>query len=259
MVKHKKQIYCADDAEYGSRPEQQETRKLKLVTVGDANAGKTSLILRFAEGVFGAAHSEVSLGVSSKRKELRTDDDYCSVALWDTAGTERFSSLSPLYLRNANGVLFVCDLRSLESIRNLRRWAQCVEQTMSFDKSTAMLIVNKADLTNGDGDEADDDVREAMEEVKRVSRELGIDYVLTSAKKDDNVTPSFYRLIGSIYDSVFKQELTQEGPAQGPPASLMCQVTRSANLDSMLLQSDCLADESRHFYRSASKSKSACC
>ena len=84
-----------------------------------------------------------------------------------------------------------------------------MEETMSFDKSTAVLIVNKADLA--DGDESSDEVREAMEEVKRVSRELGIDYVMASAKKDDGVKESFYRIIGSIYDSVFKQELTQGG------------------------------------------------
>jgi hypothetical protein len=65
----------------------------KIVMIGDSGTGKTSLLLRFAEGIFSADY-RITIGVDFKIKTLKVDDKYVKLQIWDTAGQERFRSVS---------------------------------------------------------------------------------------------------------------------------------------------------------------------
>eukprot|EP01083_Nonionella_stella_P141371 435412_1 len=199
VVKKKREIVEWKDEEFGNVLDgEYDEHKIKLVTIGDSNCGKTSLILRFVENVFGEQHSEVTLGVNCKNKKLKINNQYLNVSLWDTAGAERYSKQMPsMYLRNANGIIFVCDINNIESIRNVRSWAESIQETIDFDINNAILMVNKSDLVE-DGNDV-----QAMSMIEELTNHLGIEYVIASAKENVNVKSSFYQLIGSIYDAIF--------------------------------------------------------
>ena len=227
VVKKKKRIFEELDGEYGELLTGIKEHKMKLVTIGDANCGKSSLILRFVENIFDEKNNEVSMNINCKNKKLKINNSYFNISLWDTVGQERYSSnLAPMYLRNANGIIFVCDINNVQSIENIKKWAKSINQTINFNKNNAVLIVNKSDLINNN-----DDDNQAMKMVKDLTNKLGINYVITSAKNNINVQDSFYKLIESIYDTMFANNLTpQQNKQESNEYGIDQLMSTSANL-----------------------------
>lgn len=64
----------------------------KIVLIGDTDAGKTSLLLRFADEIFST--TPCTVGVDFKIKTLKVDEKVIKIQVWDTAGQERFRSIS---------------------------------------------------------------------------------------------------------------------------------------------------------------------
>jgi predicted GTPase len=65
----------------------------KIVMIGDSGTGKTSLLMRFAEGSFRDDYS-ITLGLDFKIKTIKVDKKHVKLQIWDTAGQERFRSVS---------------------------------------------------------------------------------------------------------------------------------------------------------------------
>jgi len=70
------------------------------------------------------------------------------VQLWDTAGTERFRSVSRSYYRGAAGALLVYDITSHPTFTNLPAFLNDA-RALASPNLTVLLVGNKADLANG--------------------------------------------------------------------------------------------------------------
>jgi hypothetical protein len=70
----------------------------KLLCVGDAGVGKTSLISRFVDDAYAEA-SRSTIGIDFRTLQLEMDGRPVALQLWDTAGQERFRSLTAAYYR----------------------------------------------------------------------------------------------------------------------------------------------------------------
>ncbi len=91
---------------------QVHSQQIKLVLLGDAAVGKSSLVLRFIRGEFNA-NKEPTIGAAFLTQRCRLHDDPDRVIkfeIWDTAGQERFNSLAPMYYRNAQAAIVVYDV-----------------------------------------------------------------------------------------------------------------------------------------------------
>ncbi|XP_013384995.1 ras-related protein Rab-20 [Lingula anatina] len=115
---------------------------LKVVIVGEASIGKTCLIRRYIEGTFDPDTS-TTLGASFYLKQW---GNY-NVALWDTAGEERFSGLSSFYCRGASAAILAFDPCSQQSFQALReRFVPLLE---AAEKDCLHVVVaTKADLVS---------------------------------------------------------------------------------------------------------------
>lgn len=117
--------------------------KKKLVTIGDAQAGKTSLLWRLThkqrpniqEATIGAAFFN-----SSSKK-------YC-LNMWDTAGQERFRSMLPIYLRDAEIILFVYDITDRSSYDHLQKYWINFALTHSSTQSSSQISQTQAKKTS---------------------------------------------------------------------------------------------------------------
>ena len=78
--------------------EESNVVRLKLVLLGEASVGKSSLVLRFARGQFISSH-EPTIGAAFLTQTLDLDDHTVKFEIWDTAGQERYHSLAPMYYR----------------------------------------------------------------------------------------------------------------------------------------------------------------
>ncbi|XP_031505826.1 GTP-binding protein YPTC1 [Nymphaea colorata] len=97
-----------------------EGERCKILLLGESAVGKTSLFRRY----IGEPTERVTptIGVEYKQKVIELGGRLMKVQLWDTAGTERFRTITPIYYRNVDGVLLVFDLTDKASFRSIQYW-----------------------------------------------------------------------------------------------------------------------------------------
>ena len=66
--------------------------------------------------------------------------------IWDTAGEEKFRSLTPMYYKNAQAVILVYDQSSIDSFESLQKWIKEIEDHWTTNIQL-FLVCNKCDLT----------------------------------------------------------------------------------------------------------------
>ena len=66
----------------------------KLLLTGESGVGKSCLLLRYVDDTFSKTHIS-TIGVDFKIKTIELDGKTIKVQIWDTAGEERFHTLTP--------------------------------------------------------------------------------------------------------------------------------------------------------------------
>ncbi|KAH1178028.1 hypothetical protein KIL84_011730 [Mauremys mutica] len=115
--------------------------KFKLILLGDFGVGKTTLFHRIRAGRFlpGARAPNEHLAVcqSTVRLSHPQSPGLVQISLWDTAGEERFLSLSSCYYRGADAVLLLYSAQSQLSFDSLPHWV-CVARQYCLDGRGAL-------------------------------------------------------------------------------------------------------------------------
>eukprot|EP01097_Dermamoeba_algensis_P010342 TRINITY_DN7597_c0_g1_i1.p1 TRINITY_DN7597_c0_g1~~TRINITY_DN7597_c0_g1_i1.p1 ORF type:complete len:131 (-),score=24.59 TRINITY_DN7597_c0_g1_i1:441-800(-) len=81
----------------------------KYITVGDSGVGKTCLLLRFTDDRFHDTHN-MTIGVEFGSKNVRLNEEDVKLQIWDTAGQEKFESITRSYYRGASAAIMVYDI-----------------------------------------------------------------------------------------------------------------------------------------------------
>ena len=68
--------------------------------------------------------------------------------IWDTAGTERFRTITPMYYRNVDGVLLVYDITDAKSFETINFWVEELNDKSDVANIDLLLVGNKLDLAN---------------------------------------------------------------------------------------------------------------
>uniref|UniRef100_A0A453STW2 Ras-related protein RHN1 n=3 Tax=Aegilops tauschii subsp. strangulata TaxID=200361 RepID=A0A453STW2_AEGTS len=160
------------------------------VLLGDLGAGKTSIVVRFAKGLYyecqestiGAAFFSQALPVSGAGGG---EDATVRFDIWDTAGQERYHSLAPMYYRGAAAAVVVYDITSTDSYIRAKRWVDEL-QRQGNPHLVMALVGNKVDLEK----RRKVGTQEALEYAER----NGLFFLETSAKTAQNVGELFYEL-----------------------------------------------------------------
>jgi len=151
----------------------------KIIILGNPNVGKTSLILRWAEGKFDEEGAE---NVDSKTKSVMLGNKEVKLTVTDTAGQERFRTLTSSYYRNADAILVVFDITNEDSYTDVPAW---VEEGQRYAVDSIMFLVgNKADVS-------EERVTEAAKAEEYAKDEEIAFYMETSAKTGNNVDALF--------------------------------------------------------------------
>ena len=146
---------------------------VKLVLLGHKNVGKTAIFNRYVYDEFGrtsmvhytavlsspvrmpaAASSSQHLlhflpvqtiGAYFGMKQLKVADRMVNLAIWDTAGEEKFDALTSFYCRDAACAVITYDITQYDTFQNLSRWVDKVNN--EADKNCSIIIVgNKRQL-----------------------------------------------------------------------------------------------------------------
>jgi small GTP-binding protein len=126
--------------------------RLKLVVVGEAGVGKTSLVLRMCKDRFDEVY-EPTLGLDYQTRmfEHAATKRHVMVEVWDTPGQDRFrNQISSFVLRGAHGIIGVYDCTSIRSAEEVcARLDDCLAGARMAvgDLPPALIVVaNKLDL-----------------------------------------------------------------------------------------------------------------
>uniref|UniRef100_A0A158PCB8 Ras family protein n=1 Tax=Angiostrongylus cantonensis TaxID=6313 RepID=A0A158PCB8_ANGCA len=92
-------------------------KEFKLVVCGCGGVGKSALTVQFVQGQFVSSYDATI--EDSYRKHLVIDGEDCRVEILDTAGTEQFSGLRDLYVRNGQGFILVYSVNDQDSLDEL--------------------------------------------------------------------------------------------------------------------------------------------
>ncbi|KAG0035482.1 hypothetical protein BGZ82_005256 [Podila clonocystis] len=190
--------------------------QVKLVLLGEAAVGKSSLVLRFVNDEF-QENKEPTIGAAFLTQKCRLEDKVIKFEIWDTAGQERFHSLAPMYYRNAQAAVIVYDVTKASSLEKAKSWVKELQRQANPNIVIA-LTGNKVDLVssgrnksssededNQEGEEDQDEeedhgiAREVpTEEASAYAQEAGLLFYETSAKNGQGVAEVFTEIAKKI-------------------------------------------------------------
>lgn len=199
----------------------------KVVLLGEGCVGKTSLVLRYVEDKFNTKHIS-TLQASFLNKKINVDGRTVRMALWDTAGQEKFHALGPIYYRSSNGAILVYDITDEDSFQKVKKWIKELKKMLGADITLA-IVGNKIDL--------DRDRNVDPEMAQSYADSVGATHYETSAKNNVGVEEVF---VGLTKHMVAVQEAKR---AADPTLNRSNSVRRSNRIIVAASEDDAEADD----------------
>ena len=159
----------------------------KVIFIGDSDTGKSSLSQRIAHDSFNPTYID-TIGVDFFIKYIKISGKIIKLQMWDTAGADRFRSITKSYYRGSNIICLVYDVTNLNSFKNIKNWMKDIED-FKKEKVYIVLVGNKCDSL---------DRVIAEEEGINLAKEHNIDFLETSAKNDKNIFELLYHKINKL-------------------------------------------------------------
>jgi len=157
----------------------------KIIFVGDAGVGKTTIISRIMDNPFNDAY-EPSIGVDFMSKNITFRGQNIKLQMWDTAGQEKYKGLIPSYVRNSSIVFLIYDISVKNSFDNIPNWISFIK---SIENNTLVLCGNKIDISE----------REVKkEEGEALAQKEGIAFFEVSAKTGEGIKTMFYNSVADL-------------------------------------------------------------
>ena len=179
-----------------------ESKKLKIILLGEIGVGKSSLINRYINNKF-SAFNQASIGDDVKSKKVDVDQNLrVELLISDPTNEEKLGKFTKNYYVDAHGALIVYDLSNEQSFQKVRFWME--ELNSNAPRDTVFCILgNKSDLT------ADRVVK--YEDIKALAGD-NLNYEV-SAKTGSNVNLAFEQLTYAIIE---KQKEEENNPDKVP-------------------------------------------
>lgn len=160
----------------------------KVILIGSASVGKTSLLSRFCDDVFTDSYQS-TIGIDFRIKTIKIDQMTIKIQIWDTAGQERYQSIATTHYKGADGVFCIFDVTNRESFEKVKDHLKKCLSAVAIPQECVTIIGNKSDLSR----------REIEIEVgEDLAKELNANYIETSAKTGENVPLMFQNLCNKI-------------------------------------------------------------
>ena len=123
---------------------------IKILVVGDANTGKSSIVTRYVSNFFVSQHKS-TIGIEFHLKRIEMTDKIVEVQLWDIAGQDRGLNMPRTFYRNALGALLVYDVSEPKTYDNVKQWKQEIDEKLQKPSKNqdvpfpVVLLANKYD------------------------------------------------------------------------------------------------------------------
>jgi len=160
----------------------------KVLIVGEAGVGKTSLLLKYTRDTF-SKEAVSTLGQDFGSKMIDVQDKSVKLQIWDTAGQEKFRNITSSFYRGGHGIIIVYDICNSKTFQRVNDWYSEVRR-WTLDNTPVYLVANKVDLSSSQ--------QVATEVGKQFAKKLEIRYYETSAQSGQGVETVFADLAASM-------------------------------------------------------------
>ena len=175
----------------------------KVVLLGESGVGKTCIISRYVNNTYdeksettnGASYASKVIDLEQYKQSLRFD-------IWDTAGQEKYRSLTKFFYKDAAIAILVYDITRRDQFEEVRKYWYEQLKTCGEKNIVIGLAGNKCDMFD----------KEAVteEEARSFANEIGAQFQLTSAFKNLGIEDLF-RMVGCKYlDPNFQDKINDE-------------------------------------------------
>eukprot|EP00802_Teleaulax_amphioxeia_P019268 Tamp_19495.p1 GENE.Tamp_19495~~Tamp_19495.p1 ORF type:complete len:216 (-),score=61.29 Tamp_19495:397-1044(-) len=185
-----------DDAASATRGEEAEKQHIvvKVGMVGDAQIGKTSLMVKYVEGAFDEDYIQ-TLGVNFMEKTVSIRNANITFSIWDLGGQREFINMLPLVCNDAAAILFMFDLSRIDTLNAVKEWYR---QARGFNKTaSAILVGTKYDIF------ASFSAKEQAEvtyQARRFAKAMKAPLIFSSASHSINIQKVFKILLSRVYN-----------------------------------------------------------
>ena len=125
----------------------------KVIILGNSSVGKTSLFKKIINERF-SGNVLSTIGIDKKTLDIKinTEDkgeQELEIYLFDTAGQEKFRTLSVSFIRESKGILMMYDITNLDSFQSIENWLNDIKNSLGENKNYLIILLgNKLDLVN---------------------------------------------------------------------------------------------------------------
>ncbi|KAF2104864.1 small GTPase [Rhizodiscina lignyota] len=171
-----------------------ESVVLKVGMVGDAQIGKTSLMVKYVEGSWDEDYIQ-TLGVNFMEKTITIRNTEVTFSIWDLGGQREFVNMLPLVCNDAVAILFMFDLTRKSTLNSVKEWYR---QGRGFNKTAIPFLVGtKYDhFINFPREEQE----EISHQAKRFAKAMKASLIFSSTSHSINVQKIFKIVLSKAFD-----------------------------------------------------------
>ncbi|KAG1219316.1 hypothetical protein G6F35_007587 [Rhizopus arrhizus] len=113
-------------------------REYKPVVLGSGGVGKSALTVQFVQAIFVEKYDPTI--EDSYRKQVEVDGYQCMLEILDTAGTEQFTAMRDLYMKNGQGFVLVFSITLKSTLTDLNEIREQIIRVKGSDNVRSILL-----------------------------------------------------------------------------------------------------------------------
>ena len=161
----------------------------KFIVLGDSGVGKSCILKRLLSDKF--ENSTSTVGIDSFFYYVIYQNIKYNLIFYDTAGQEKYKTLTKTYLKGVDGVIFVFDVSNIDTFNSIKNWYKLFLN--ENEKVIGVLLGNKSDIT--------EEYRKVeREDAELLAKKLELKYFETSALTDKYIKKAIVSLLNSIIE-----------------------------------------------------------
>lgn len=166
--------------------------RIKIISMGNAGVGKSTLIKRFCEGKFVRSYLE-TVGVDYGVKKIDLDGNVVRINFWDFSGHEAFAEVRNELYKGTHGAILVFDVNTKDTFDALDGWLR-EARTFGALRTVYVLVGNKIDLSSSSSRKGKSSRQVSRKQAKRWASAHDMEYFEVSSATGANVEDAFLSL-----------------------------------------------------------------
>ena len=170
-----------------------------ILLVGNSNVGKTCLLTKYVHGKF-ITEFYSTIGIDFKIKSAQIDGKRIKLRIWDTAGQEKFRTITNSYYRNAQSVVVCYAVNDRNSFHSVQNWLNQINQ-LAGDNTVIVIVGCKCDIHPREV---------SQEEANRLAAENNVSYFEVSAEDGATIDVVFNDLLEQMHSNCTEEVSTEQ-------------------------------------------------